>query len=312
MSEGGPEMGLGIVPTGPDGGDGDGSGVEPAGTAAGPVFWRELRRHRLAVISVGVVLVLSLACAAAPLLAPYAFDAIDLSSIRQGPSLDHPMGTDDLGRDLFTRVLYGGRVSLLIGVLSALLGTGIGATVGALAGYYGRFVDNVLMRVTDVAYAIPTLPLLIVLASYTQATAVSMAVIIGLLSWMTTARVVRSEVLSIREMAYVEAARSLGARNARIIGRHVLPNAMGPIVVGATLAVGNAIVLESSLSFLGLGVQPPTPTWGNMLMDAQATMATKPWLTVFPGLAILLVVLAVNFIGDGLQDALDPGARSSR
>lgn len=280
--------------------------------AAGPAFWQELRRHRLAVVSVGVVLVLSLACAAAPLLAPHAFDAIDLSSIRQGPSLDHLMGTDDLGRDLFTRVLYGGRVSILIGVLSALLGTGIGAAVGALAGYYGRFVDNVLMRVTDVAYAIPTLPLLIVLASYTQATAVSMAVIIGLLSWMTTARVVRSEVLSIREMAYVEAARSLGARNARIIGRHVLPNALGPIVVGATLAVGNAIVLESSLSFLGLGVQPPTPTWGNMLMDAQATMATKPWLTIFPGLAILLVVLAVNFIGDGLQDALDPAARSSR
>jgi peptide/nickel transport system permease protein len=258
------------------------------GTAAGPVFWRELRRHRLAVVSLGVVLVLSLACAAAPLIAPYAFDAIDLSSIRQGPSLDHPMGTDDLGRDLFTRVLYGGRVSILIGFLSALLGTGIGAAVGALAGYYGRFVDNLLMRAAG-----------------------SMAVIIGLLSWMTTARVVRSEVLTIREMAYVEAARSLGARNARIIGRHVLPNALGPILVGATLAVGNAIIIESSLSFLGLGVQPPTPTWGNMLMDAQATMATKPWLTVFPGLAILLMVLAVNFIGDGLQDALDPGARSS-
>jgi len=282
-----------------------------AGTAAGRVFWRELRRHRLAMISLGVVAVLVLACAAAPLLAPYDFDAIDLSSIREAPSAAHPMGTDDLGRDLFTRVLYGGRVSILIGVLSALLGTGIGAAVGALAGYYGRMVDNVLMRVTDVAYAIPTLPLLIVLASYTQATAGSMAVVIGLLSWMTTARVVRSEVLSIKEMAYVEAARSLGARNRRIIGRHVLPNALGPIVVGATLAVGNAIILESSLSFLGLGVQPPTPTWGNMLMDAQATMATKPWLTVFPGLAILFMVLAVNFIGDGLQDALDPGGRSS-
>lgn len=275
-------------------------------------FWRELSRHRLAVVSLVVVGVLTLACAAAPWLAPYDFDAIDLTSIRQAPSPSHLMGTDDLGRDLFTRVLFGGRVSILIGVLSAVLGTGLGAAVGAVAGYYGRAVDNVLMRLTDVAYAIPTLPLLIVLASYTAATAGSMALIIGLLSWMTTARVVRGEVLSIKETAYVEAARSLGAGNARIIWRHVLPNALGPIVVGATLAVGNAIIIESSLSFLGLGVQPPTPTWGNMLMDAQATMATKPWLTIFPGLAILLVVLAVNFIGDGLQDALDPSGRTQR
>jgi peptide/nickel transport system permease protein len=252
-----------------------------------------------------------LACALAPLLAPFEFDAIDLGAIREAPSSRHWMGTDDLGRDLFTRVLYGGRVSILIGVLSALIGTGLGSVVGSLAGYYGGRTDNVLMRLTDIAYSIPTLPLLIVLASYTQAAAGSMALIIGLLSWMGTARVVRGEVLTIKETAYVEAARSLGATNGRIILRHVLPNAVGPIVVGATLAVGNAIILESSLSFLGLGVQPPTPTWGNMLMDAQATMATKPWLTIFPGLAILLVVLSVNFIGDGLQDAVDPTGRES-
>jgi peptide/nickel transport system permease protein len=172
-------------------------------------------------------------------------------------------------------------------------------------------IVEVAGRVTDIVYSIPTLPLLIVLASYTAATATSMALVIGLLSWMTTARVVRGEVLSIKEMAYVEAARSLGARDARIILRHVLPNAVGPIVVGATLTVGNAIIVESSLSFLGLGVQPPTPTWGNMLMDAQSTMASKPWLTIFPGFAILIVVLAVNFLGDGLQDALDPGGREA-
>jgi peptide/nickel transport system permease protein len=279
----------------------------------GPVAtaWNELRRHRLAVVSFGVVAVMILACALAPLLAPFEFDAIDLGSIRQAPSARHWMGTDDLGRDLFTRVLYGGRVSILIGVLSALIGTGLGSVVGSLAGYYGGRTDNVLMRLTDIAYSIPTLPLLIVLASYTQAAAGSMALIIGLLSWMGTARVVRGEVLTIKETAYVEAARSLGATNGRIILRHVLPNAVGPIVVGATLAVGNAIILESSLSFLGLGVQPPTPTWGNMLMDAQATMASKPWLTIFPGLAILLVVLSVNFIGDGLQDAVDPTGRGS-
>ena len=219
------------------------------------------------------------------------------------------MGTDDLGRDLFTRILYGGRVSILIGVCAAFIGTVLGATVGAAAGYYGRWIDNVLMRATDVVYSIPTLPLLIVLASYTAATASSMALVIGFLSWMTTARVVRGEVLSIKETQYIEAARSVGATDLRMIIHHILPNAVGPIVVGATLTVGNAIIVESSLSFLGLGVQPPTPTWGNMLMDAQATMATNPGLTIFPGVAILLVVLAVNFIGDGLQDALDPTAR---
>jgi peptide/nickel transport system permease protein len=273
--------------------------------------WRRLRRHRLAVASIGVVAVIATACLAAPLIAPYGFDAIDLSSIRQPPSADHWMGTDDLGRDLFTRVLYGGRVSIAIGLLAAVIGTGLGSLVGSLAGYYGGRIDNLLMRINDVACAIPTLPLLIVLSSYSNAAVASMALIIGMLSWMATARVVRGEVLTIRVMPYIEAARSLGATNARIIGRHVLPNAMGPIVVGATLAVGNAIILESSLSFLGLGVQPPTPTWGNMLQDAQATMSTKPWLTLFPGLAILLVVLALNFIGDGLQDALDPRAGAS-
>jgi peptide/nickel transport system permease protein len=221
------------------------------------------------------------------------------------------MGTDDLGRDVLSRLLFGGRVSILIGVLAAILGTGLGTLVGAVAGFYGRWADNVLMRVTDVAYAIPTLPLLIVLSAYSNAAALSMILIIGLLSWMTTARVVRAQVLSIKETEYVLAARSIGVSHAGIIARHVVPNAMGPIIVGATLAVGNAIMVESSLSFLGLGIQPPTATWGNMLMDSQATMASRPWLTVFPGLAILLVVLAINFIGDGLHDALDPTVRSA-
>lgn len=274
------------------------------------LVWRRLRRHRLALPSMAVVVAVSLLCLAAPLIAPFEFDQIDLASIRQPPSPGHWLGTDDLGRDLLTRILYGGRVSILIGLLAAVIGTGFGSLVGAVAGYYGGRLDNALMRFTDVVYSIPTLPLLIVLASYTRAGATSMAVAIGVLSWMATARVVRGEVLKIRAMEYVEAARSLGATNARIIGWHILPNAIGPIVVGATLAVGNAIILESSLSFLGLGVQPPTPTWGNMLMDAQATMATQPWLSIFPGLAILTVVLAVNFLGDGLQDALDPRAET--
>lgn len=277
---------------------------------ADPRILRRLRRHRLAVPSIGLVAIIIAACLAAPLLAPYTFDQIDLSSVQQPPSLSHPMGTDDLGRDLFTRVLYGGRVSILIGLIAAAVGTFVGSLVGALAGYLGGRTDNALMRLTDTAYAIPTLPLLIVLGSYASSAATAIAIIIGLLSWMTTARVVRGAILAIRELAWVEAARAIGASPARIIVRHVLPNVSGPIVVGATLAVGNAIILESSLSFLGLGVQPPTPTWGNLLMDAQATMATRPWLTIFPGLAILLTVLAINFIGDGLQDALDPKAQT--
>lgn len=272
--------------------------------------WRRLRRHRPAMVSLAVFVFIAAACLAAPLIAPYRFDAIDLNGIRQAPSLHHLMGTDDLGRDLFTRVLYGGRISILIGLLSAAVATGIGTLVGALAGYYGGLIDSLLMRATDVAYALPALPLLIVLASYTQADATSIAVIIGLLSWMGTARVVRGEVLGLKTAAFVEAARALGASTRRIIGRHILPNAVGPIVVGATLAVGNAIIAESSLSFLGLGVQPPVPTWGNLLQDATNTMGTYPWLTVFPGLAILVVVLAVNFLGDGLQAALDPTAGS--
>lgn len=280
----------------------------PSGSPAA-VVWRSLRRHRLAVVSLVVVAVMVAACAAAPLLAGYRFDAIDLTAIRRPPAWRHWMGTDDLGRDLFARILYGGRISILIGLLAAFVSTGLGSLVGVVAGYYGRWTDGVLMRITDVAYSIPALPLLIVLASFTEAAAPSMALVIGLLSWMTTARVVRGEVLSIKQMPWVEAARGLGASHARIITRHVLPNALGPIVVSGTLAVGNAILVESSLSFLGLGVQPPTPTWGNMLMEAQATMATEPWLAVFPGVAILLVVLAVNFIGDGMRDALDPRMR---
>ena len=274
---------------------------------------KRMRDHPATVVALAALVVVALACVAAPLIVAYEFDAIDLSGIRQPPSAAHWMGTDDLGRDLFTRVLYGGRISILIGVLAALIGTGIGSLVGALAGFYGGRIDGVLMRLTDVAYSIPALPLLIVLSAYSRAGAIPVAVIVGLLSWMATARVVRAEVLSIKQRDYVEAARGLGARNRRLITGHILPNAVGPIVVGATLAVGNAIILESSLSFLGLGVQPPTPTWGNMLQEAQATMATRPWLTVFPGLAILTVVLSVNFIGDGLQEALDPtGERSQR
>jgi peptide/nickel transport system permease protein len=269
-------------------------------------FLTRLTRNRLALASLLVFLVVTVICVAAPWLAPYRFDAIDLASRQQGPSASHWLGTDELGRDLLTRMLYGGRISISIGVFSAVLATALGTVVGSLAGYFGSVADEGLMRFTDVAYAIPALPLLIVLSSFWPATLTSMAIIIGCLSWMGTARTVRSEVLSIREQTYVEAARSIGAGHQRIIWRHILPNALSPIVVGVTLAVGNAIIIESSLSFLGLGVQPPTPTWGNMLQDGRSDMYDQPWMTLFPGLAILIVVLCVNYFGDGLQEALSP------
>ncbi len=273
------------------------------------IIWDNFKRHKIAVAASVLFILMAVACFAAPLIAPYKFDAIDLRAIRQAPSLKHLMGTDDLGRDLFTRILYGGQISIMIGIFSAVIGAGVGALVGALAGFYGGQLDNVLMRFTDIAYSIPTLPLLIVLSSFSSSAVPTIVLIIGFLSWMATARVVRGSVLSAKEKEYVEAARMIGAPNRVIIWQHILPNVAGPIIVGATLGVGNAIIIESSLSFLGLGVQPPTPTWGNMLMDSQATMAQKPWLTIFPGMAILLIVLAANFIGDGLHDALDPTLR---
>ena len=274
------------------------------------LFWRQFRRHKLALISAAVLLILAAMVILAPWIAPYPFDAIDPTQFRKPPSPAHIMGTDDIGRDLFTRLLYGGRISLAIGIFSAMVGSGVGTLMGSLAGYYGKALDNLIMRVTDVAFSIPSLPLLIILSAYAKSAIPVMILVIGLLSWMSTARIVRATVLSIRERDFTLAARAVGAPDARIIARHILPNALAPIIVGATLGVGGAIIAESSLSFLGLGVQVPTPSWGNMLQDSQSTMASRPWLTIFPGMAILITVLGINFLGDGLRDALDPTIRS--
>lgn len=265
---------------------------------------------RISGATLGLV---ALACLVGPLLLAAGPDTVNLRAIHLPPSPNHPLGTDDLGRDILVRILHGGRYSLLIGVAAALLSTGLGVLVGGAAGLAGGRVDGLLMRLTDVVLAVPALPLLIVLASFVSPGPVALALVIGLLSWMSTARVVRGELLRLREADFVQAARAMGASPARILGRHLLPNAAGPLVVSATLAVGNAILAESAVSFLGLGVPPSTPTWGNMLMDAQASMATAPWLTVFPGMAILVVVLAVNFLGDEIQEAMDPrGGPDSR
>jgi len=216
------------------------------------------------------------------------------------------LGTDALGRDTFTRIFYAGRISLGVGLAVALSAGVLGTLVGAIAGYYGGFVDNALMRVTDLFLAIPYLVLLLIVTSIFQAGLVGVMLILTLFFWMPTARIVRGVFLSLREKEFTEAARASGASNTRIILLHLLPNALGPIVVNVTLLIGTAILTESALSFLGFGVLPPTPTWGNMLTNARLSMLNSPWLVWFPGLAIVVTVVSVNLLGDGLRDAFDP------
>lgn len=271
-------------------------------------IWKRFRRHKMAQVGLAVLVLLALMAIFAPQLAPHAYEAIDLDNMQSPPTLkgSHYFGTDDLGRDQFTRIVFGARISLSIGIFAALVSASIGTVLGATAGYYGGLIDSAIMRFTDIMFSIPVLPLVIILSSVLKPSVPLLVAIIGCLGWMGTARMVRGSILSIRTLDYITAARSQGATDFRIIFKHCLPNALAPIIVSATLSVGGAIISESVLSFLGLGVQPPTPSWGNMLQGAQATMDTKPWLAIFPGLFILVTVLSVNFLGDGLRDALDP------
>jgi peptide/nickel transport system permease protein len=286
-------------------------------------FWRRLRRHKLAVAGVVVLAVMVLSAALAKQIAPFDPNAID-NVHWQGTPLPpcfqdaaqcggHTLGTDNVGRDLLSRLLYGGRISLTVGLFAVIMELLIGTTLGAIAGYYGGWVDYALMRITDVFLSIPLLPLLLVLTAIVAASSSKAALsfwvivlIIGALSWMGVARLVRASFLSLREREFAEAARAVGNNDGRIIFRHLLPNAIAPIVVQGTLDVANVILLESGLSFLGLGIQPPTASWGNMLSDAQSNLQIAWWAAVFPGLCILVTVLAINYMGDGLRDALDP------
>ncbi len=273
-----------------------------------PMLLQRFLRHKLAVAGLITLLILTAIALLAPYLAPFKFDEQDLAIIGQpqAPSRIHPMGTDQLGRDALTRVMYGARISLMVGVFSALLSSGLGTLIGSLAGYFRGWVDNVLMRFTDVVLCIPLLPLVILLSGILRPSVFLLIGIVGGLSWMGTARLVRGQFLSLREREFVEASRALGGSDNRIMFRHILPNALGPIIVSTTLSIGGAIMLESALSFLGLGVQPPTPTWGNLLNYASPWLSGAPWLALFPGLLILITVLSVNFLGDGLRDAFDP------
>ncbi len=273
--------------------------------------WRmaleRFRAHRPAVLGFFVLVTLALLSAAAPLVSPYDPDKTVLLLIYEPPSLTHPFGTDDLGRDLATRILYGGRVSLSVGLLAVTVAVSVGTLVGTIAGYYGRWIDSLLMRFVDMMYSFPRLFLLILFGVFFKGMTIGVIVLVlGLLSWMTTSRLVRASFLSLKQREFVEAARCVGARDRRIIVRHILPNSLAPIIVAATLGVAAAIIAESTLSFLGLGIQPPTPSWGNMLNHATSDMDKAPWIAIFPGLFIFLAVVSINFIGDGLRDALDP------
>jgi len=279
--------------------------------------WRRFRRHRLAVFGATMLAIMVLAVLGGPLIYRVPINEIDFKAKLKGPSWAHPMGTDDLGQDLLARMLYGGRISLAVGVAAMLIAITVGTAIGAISGQAGGAVDNALMRVTDVFLALPQLPLLLLIV-YLFRNVLSKAfgpeagiflmivVFIGGLRWMPVARLVRAQFLSLREKEFVEAARSLGAVPMRQVIRHILPNALGPVIVAASLDVAAAILAESTLSFLGLGFPPDIPTWGRILYDAKDNLDFAPHWAIFPGTAIFLTVLSINYLGDGLRDALDP------
>jgi len=273
-------------------------------------FWRPSRKNKLGVLGWTVLAVILLLAVLAPLLATADPVQQNLAEGNQKlpPSRQHFFGTDDLGRDIWSRVLYGGRISLVVGFLTMFFSVSIGTLYGALAGYYGGRVDQIMMRFVDILLSIPTLFLLIILAAFIRPNPAGIALIIGLTSWMSIARLVRAEFLRLKGQEFVEAARVLGCSEPRVIFRHILPNVTAPIIVNATLMVASAILYESTLSFLGLGVTPPDFSWGSMLTDAQNIILLEkaPWIAFFPGLAIFLTVLAFSFVGDALRDALDP------
>lgn len=278
------------------------------------LVWKRFRRHPGAIAGSIVLGMLILLVLLAPL-SPYDPESSSMSERFQPPSLQHPMGTDALGRDLLTRVLFGGRISLSVGLLVVGIALSIGVPIGAAAGYYGGWLDNALMRVTDSFLSLPSLMVLILMSAilrevdaplFERNNVLTIGVVIGVFGWMTFARLVRAAFLTLRELDFVSATRALGGSDLWIIVRHILPNAIGPIIVECTLELGYAIIEESGLSFLGFGIQPPTPSWGNLLGNAQEHFTKYPWLAIFPGVMIFLAIISVNYIGDGLRDAYDP------
>lgn len=273
------------------------------------IIFRQYCKNKLAVAGAIVIILLSLAAILSPLITRYDPNAINLAEIYKPPSLDHPFGTDMNGRDVFARVMYGARISMSVGFISSGLAGIIGVIIGALAGFFGGKIDNLLMRFVDLVLCIPSFFLLLMVIAMLEPNIYNVMIVIAITSWPGLARMVRAEVLSIRERDYVQAALALGIGRWRIIWRHIIPNVMAPVFVAITLGVAAAILVESGLSFLGLGVQPPTPSWGNILAQGRTVMQFAWWMTLFPGLAIFVTVLGYNLVGEGLRDALDPRLR---
>jgi peptide/nickel transport system permease protein len=270
------------------------------------VFWQRFRQNGFAVAGGIIVVVLFLMSFLAPYITPYDPSTIDAYHVLMPPTAQHWMGTDELGRDVFTRVIYGARISLKVGFVAVGIAVVIGTMIGLIAGYYGRWMDAILMRLVDIMLCFPTFFLILAVIAMLEPSIWYIMLVIGVTGWMGVARLVRAEVLSIRERDFILAARAIGASDLRIILRHILPNAMGPVLVAATLGVAGAILTESALSFLGIGVQPPTPSWGNILTSGKDYIGFAWWLSLYPGLAILVTVLAYNLLGEGIRDAIDP------
>lgn len=275
-------------------------------------FWRSVRQNPLTLFGGSVVLLLFVIALAAPLLPigdPYSIDA---DAVLEAPSLSHPFGTDELGRDVFSRVIYGSRISLWVGFVSVGIAIVIGIFLGSVAGYYGSWADGVIMRFVDVMLCFPTFFLILAVIAFLEPNIGTIMAIIGLTGWMGVCRLVRAEFLSLKERDFVQSARALGVGNVRIMARHILPNSLTPVMVAAILGIAGAVLTESALSFLGIGVQPPTPSWGNILTSGKDNIQIAWWLSLFPGLAILVTVLSYNLLGEGLREALDPRLRGSR
>jgi peptide/nickel transport system permease protein len=270
------------------------------------LFWEQFTHNRLAVAGSVLVVLLFLVALLAPIIAPYEPDEIDRYHILEPPGREHILGTDDIGRDVFSRMLYGARVSLSVGFVAVGISTLVGLILGSLAGYYGGILDRLIMRFVDVMLSIPSFFFILAVIAFVGPSIWNIMVIIGVTSWMGVARLVRAEFLSLKTREFVLAAKAIGASDIRIIFRHMLPNSLAPVIVSAVLGVASAVLLESSLSFLGLGVQPPQPSWGNILTAGKANIEIAWWLSVFPGVAILITVLSYNLLGEGLRDALDP------
>jgi peptide/nickel transport system permease protein len=273
----------------------------------GSLAGRRFRRHRQAVLGSTLLAGLTVVTLLTPILAPFDPDLVNLSTGRLlAPSVQHWMGTDQLGRDLLSRVLYGARISLTIGFLAVLIAITLGTTIGAVAGYAGGWIDVILMRIVDLFLSFPRIVLLITVVAVFHPSIPLIVVLLGLTGWMGVSRLVRGQVLSVREREYVQAAHALGYGPIRVLGRHILPNVLTPVIVAATLGIGNAILAEAALSYLGLGVQPPTASWGSIIQSGSGRLLDAWWISTFPGLAIVLTVMSFNLVGDGLRDAFDP------